>query len=70
VELLADAPNEEATVFRSKAVGEPPLVLALSVWLALRDAVASLAPAGWAPTLAAPATPEKILMACEEARRA
>ncbi|WP_413207144.1 xanthine dehydrogenase molybdopterin binding subunit [Rhodospirillum sp. A1_3_36] len=70
VDLLADAPNEEATVFRSKAVGEPPLVLALSVWLALRDAVASLAPAGWEPTLAAPATPEKILMACEEARRA
>ncbi len=46
--LLADAPNREATVFRSKAVGEPPLMLALSVWLAIRDAVASLAPPGTA----------------------
>jgi xanthine dehydrogenase large subunit len=70
VDLLADAANEEATIFRSKAVGEPPLMLAISVWLALRDAVASLAPAGWVPTLAAPATPERILLACEDARRA
>ena len=41
--ILADAPNREATIFRSKAVGEPPLMLAISVFLAIRDAIASLA---------------------------
>ena len=41
--ILADAPNREETIFRSKAVGEPPLMLAISVWLAIRDAIASLA---------------------------
>lgn len=70
VDLLADAPNEEATIFRSKAVGEPPFMLAISVWLALRDAVASLAPDGWVPPLEAPATPERILLAVEAAKRA
>ncbi len=68
VELLADAPNEESTVYRSKAVGEPPLMLAISVWLALRDAVASLAPRGHVPDLHAPATPERILRAVTAAR--
>jgi xanthine dehydrogenase large subunit len=70
VDLLADAPNEAATVFRSKAVGEPPLMLAISVWLALRDAVASLAPANHVPKLHAPATPERILWAVMAARAA
>lgn len=70
VDLLADAPNEAATVYRSKAVGEPPLMLAISVWLALRDAVASLAPAGHVPALHAPATPERILWAVMAARAA
>ncbi|GAA0583392.1 xanthine dehydrogenase molybdopterin binding subunit [Caenispirillum bisanense] len=69
VELLADAPNEEASIFRSKAVGEPPFMLAISVWLALRDAVVSLAPPGRVPDLPAPATPERILMAVEAARQ-
>ena len=41
--ILDDAPNREATIFHSKAVGEPPLMLAISVWLAIRDAIASLA---------------------------
>ncbi len=40
---LDDAPNREPTIFRSKAVGEPPLMLAISVLLAIRDAMASLA---------------------------
>lgn len=70
VEILADAPNEAATVFRSKAVGEPPLMLAISVWLALRDAVASLAPEGYVPELHTPATPERILWAANAARAA
>ena len=64
VRLLSDAPNREATVFRSKAIGEPPLMLAIAVWLALRDAVANAgATAPRSVRLDAPATPERILMA-------
>jgi xanthine dehydrogenase large subunit len=59
--ILADSPNRELTVFRSKAVGEPPLMLAISVWLAVRDAVA--AAGGAASVLDAPTTPERILAA-------
>ena len=47
--ILDNAPNREATIFRSKAVGEPPLMLAISVWLAIRDAIASLAEYRLAP---------------------
>jgi xanthine dehydrogenase large subunit len=66
--LLSDAPNREATIFRSKAIGEPPLMLAISVWLAIRDAIASLADYRRAPALDAPATPERVLAAIEEVR--
>jgi xanthine dehydrogenase large subunit len=66
--ILRDAPNREATIFRSKAVGEPPLMLAISVWLAIRDAIASLADHRLAPRLDAPATPERVLAAVEELR--
>ncbi|NRO96620.1 xanthine dehydrogenase molybdopterin binding subunit [Paraburkholderia sp. NMBU_R16] len=56
--------NLEPTVFRSKAVGEPPLLLAFSVFLAIRDAVAAAVPhVRAAPPLRAPATPEAILAA-------
>ncbi|EBA00043.1 xanthine dehydrogenase molybdopterin binding subunit [Marinobacter sp. ELB17] len=61
VALLAQSPNREATVFRSKAVGEPPLMLAISVWCALRDAVASLSDYRYSPPLDTPATPERVL---------
>jgi len=61
VELLQNEANREATIFRSKAVGEPPLMLALSVFFALRDAIAD--DLERAPALAAPATPEAILRA-------
>ncbi|HEV3106400.1 MAG TPA: molybdopterin cofactor-binding domain-containing protein, partial [Trinickia sp.] len=54
--------NAEPTVFRSKAVGEPPLLLSFSVLLAIRDAIAAAVPhAKIAPPLRAPATPEAIL---------
>ncbi|SHN87233.1 xanthine dehydrogenase molybdopterin binding subunit [Bradyrhizobium erythrophlei] len=66
VRLLSDAPNKEATVFRSKAVGEPPLMLAISVWLAVRDAIASLADYKLSPVLDAPTTPERILSAIDD----
>jgi xanthine dehydrogenase large subunit len=61
--------NAEPTVFRSKAVGEPPLLLPFSVFLAIRDAVAATAPdAPHAPALRAPATPEAILDAIDALR--
>ena len=68
VELLPDSPNVEATIFHSKAVGEPPLMLGISVWSALRDAVASLDDYRRSPSLDTPATPERVLKACEELR--
>jgi len=56
--------NAEPTIFRSKAVGEPPLLLAFSVFLALSDALAAVAPdQRCVPPLDAPATPEAILTA-------
>ncbi len=61
VEILESGKNREDTIFRSKAVGEPPLMLALSVFFALRDAVAACGPAACRPPLSAPATPEAVL---------
>jgi xanthine dehydrogenase large subunit len=55
--------NVEDTIFRSKAVGEPPLLLAFSVFFAIRDAIASVADYRRNPPLNAPATPEAILRA-------
>ena len=63
VELLEDSPNPADTIHRSKAVGEPPLMLAISVFHALRDAVASCGGRSAASALSAPATPESILRA-------
>ncbi len=63
---LYDNQNVEATVFRSKAVGEPPLLLGFSVLLAIRAAIAATAPdSADAPPLRAPATPESILNALD-----
>jgi xanthine dehydrogenase large subunit len=59
---LFDGANREATIYRSKAVGEPPLMLAISVFAAIADAIHSLAP-GKPVALDAPATPEAILQA-------
>jgi xanthine dehydrogenase large subunit len=63
-----DGQNVKPTPFRSKAVGEPPLMLALSAYFALRDAVSASADHKARVDLTAPATPEKILMACERAK--
>jgi xanthine dehydrogenase large subunit len=68
VELLAAAPNSEDSIFRSKAVGEPPLMLALSVFHAIRDACAACGGAGCLPALTAPATPEAVLRALDALR--
>ena len=56
--------NREETIWRSKAVGEPPLMLAISVFAAIADAIHSVAPGSQVP-LDAPATPEAILRAVQ-----
>ncbi len=61
---LFDGANREDTIYRSKAVGEPPLMLAISVFAAVADAIHSLAPGRPVP-LDAPATPESILHAVQ-----
>lgn len=68
IEMLRDNDNVEDTVYRSKAVGEPPLMLGISVFHALSDAVASLQNYEVRPMLQAPATPEQVLIACDQAR--
>ncbi len=70
VRILENAPAHEATIFRSKAIGEPPLMLATAVWTALKDAIASVADHAVPVTLDAPATPERILMAVQSVRQA
>ena len=65
VTLLDNAANREDTIYRSKAVGEPPLMLAISVFHAIRDAIAT--DGNPLPALAAPATPEAVLRAIEGA---
>jgi len=68
VALLARA-AEPGVVFGSKAVGEPPLMLAISVREALRAAVAAFGPSGHVVELATPATPEAVFWAIEAARQ-
>jgi len=67
VRMLEASPNREETIYRSKAVGEPPLMLSLSVFHAIRDAVASISAYRMRPRLLhAPATPESVLNAVME----
>lgn len=68
VEMLESAANRENAIYRSKAVGEPPLMLCLSVFHAIRDAVASVDGYRGIPKLNAPATPEAVLDAIEAMR--
>ncbi|SDO99129.1 xanthine dehydrogenase, molybdenum binding subunit apoprotein [Lutimaribacter pacificus] len=63
---LWDQPNPAATIYRSKAVGEPPFMLGISALMALSDAVAACG-AGY-PALDAPATPERVLHAIRRLR--
>jgi xanthine dehydrogenase large subunit len=68
VDLAAWSENRENTIKRSKAVGEPPFMLGISVFEALSHAVASVADYSECPRLDAPATPERVLMAVERLR--
>jgi xanthine dehydrogenase large subunit len=65
---LWDAPNREETIYRSKAVGEPPFMLGISAFHALQQACMACGP-HW-PALRAPATAEAVLAACARARGA
>lgn len=60
--------SDDSGVYKSKAVGEPPLMLGISVWCALKDACASLSNHMHSPPLAAPATPEQVFFAAKQAR--
>ncbi|SLN75989.1 xanthine dehydrogenase molybdopterin binding subunit [Oceanibacterium hippocampi] len=60
--------NREDTIYRSKAVGEPPLMLGISVLMALSNALET--EGGAYPALDAPATPERLLMTAERLKRA
>ena len=66
VTMLANAANREDTIYRSKAVGEPPLMLAISALHAIRDAIAT--DSNPLPALDTPATPEAVLRAIEAAQ--
>ena len=61
VKLLENADNDEKTIFRSKAVGEPPILLAISHFLALKDAIKAANPLSRPELLNSPATPSEIL---------
>jgi xanthine dehydrogenase large subunit len=69
VKLVENRKNPEDTVFHSKAVGEPPFMLGISVWCAIKDAVASLADYRVQPKIDAPATPERVLWGVEQMRK-
>lgn len=69
VKLAEWSVNREPTIGRSKAVGEPPLMLAMSVVEALGMAVASVADYRIAPQLDTPVTPERVLMGVERMKR-
>tara|TARA_R100000687_G_C6407151_1_gene144684 strand:- start:151 stop:891 length:741 start_codon:yes stop_codon:yes gene_type:complete len=69
VKLAEWSANSAPTIRRSKAVGEPPFMLALSVFEALSMAAASVADYKIAPRMDAPATPERVLMTIERIKR-
>ncbi len=69
VELAKWSTNPERTIRRSKAVGEPPLMLAMSVHQALSMAAASVADYKIAPRMDTPATPEHVLMTIERLKK-
>ncbi len=69
VRLAEGIEDRSETIYRSKAVGEPPLMLAACVLHALSDAIASVADYRLCPRLDAPATPERVLFTIEDLRQ-
>ncbi|MFY0664495.1 MAG: xanthine dehydrogenase molybdopterin binding subunit [Natronospirillum sp.] len=70
VNLVESRKNPEDTVFHSKAVGEPPFMLGIAAWCAIKDAVASIADYRVQPQIDAPATPERVLKGVQQIRQA
>jgi xanthine dehydrogenase large subunit len=68
IELLKDAPNP-AVIKKSKAVGEPPLMLAFSVWLAIKDAISAVGDHKFEPHFELPANNELVLLSVEKILR-
>ena len=62
VEIFKEGKNVENVVNKSKTTGEPPLMNAMSVFFAIKDAISSIGNHDKQPVFDAPATPEKILM--------
>ena len=69
VEIFKRGSNVENVVNKQKTTGEPPLMLAMSVFFAIKDAIASISNYKKTPELDAPATPEKILMSINKLKR-
>ena len=67
--LLENNTNPEQTIFHSKAVGEPPFMLAISVLAALKNAISYTSESGTIPRLDTPATPERVLWAIKSMQR-
>ena len=65
VKLLEGNPNGAETIRKSKAVGEPPLMLAFSTWLAVKDAISAVGNHAIEPEFSLPATNEVILLSIE-----
>lgn len=70
VKLVENRKNPEDTVFHSKAVGEPPFMLGIAAWCAIKDAVASLSDYRIHPDIDAPATPERVLWGVQQMKQA
>lgn len=68
VQILGNTPNS-GTIRRSKAVGEPPLMLAFSVWLAIKDAISAVGNHTLEPDFELPATYEVILLSAEKLKK-
>jgi len=66
VEIFKDGINKESVVNKSKTTGEPPLMLAMSVFFAIKDAIASISNYKKIPILNSPATPESILISIKK----
>ena len=60
--------NRPMPFMSDRGTGEPPLMLGLSAFFALKDAVAASADHKAVVRMEAPATPERILLACEKAK--
>jgi len=69
VEIFKKGKNIENVINKSKTTGEPPLMNAMSVFFAIKNAIASISNYTLNPNINAPATPERILMSINQLKR-